>query len=124
MPTTRRFTAERPLEDLVARLLVEHFPLRAAFGRRARVAGERLAHLLIHRLLEATLVFEHPEDLGPEVGAHLVVGELLDDHALGRRKVADDALRQGEEALAAHAHQSVNPRSRASFVLAKVKRRL
>src|SRR4029453_16388542 len=115
---------EPPLVHLFAGLVVEDFPLRAALGGGTRIAAQGLPHFLVDGLLEAALFLEHAKDLRSQLSADLVVGDLPDDHALGGREVADDALGQAEESLPAHAHQSGNPRSRASLVLAMVKRRL
>src|SRR5262249_54482743 len=115
---------EPPLVDFFAGLVVEDFPLRAALGHRARVAAQRLAHFLVDALLEAAFLLAHPEHLGAELAANLLVRDLADDHALGGGEVTHDSLGQQEEPLPAHAHQRMNPRSRASLVLAMVKSRL
>ena len=79
---------------------------------------------LVDGLLEPPFLFEDSEDLGAEVPAHLVVGKAPDDHALRLRQVGHDAVGESEEALATHPHHRMNPRSRASLVLARVKSRL
>src|SRR5215471_747247 len=116
--------AEPPLVDLIPRLVVENFPLGAALGHRPRVTAEGLAHFLIDGLLEAAFLLEHAEHLGAELATHLLVRDLPDDDAFRRGEVAHDPIGQPEQPLPAHPHQRTNPRSRASLVLAMVKRRL
>src|SRR5438552_1223223 len=84
-------------------------PTRDCPRHRTRVGPEDLPYLAVDRLLELRLVGERADHLGAEI-----VGRL-DVHARHGSELLHDQVGEVEDTLAAHPHQRMNPRSRASF---------
>src|SRR5262249_55925645 len=90
-----------PPGNLVARLLVQDLPLRAALRDGTGVAPEDLADLYVNRLLDTRLVRERAKNLVPDV-----VRGLESDHAFLGQHLFGETRRQVEQSLAAPPHHS------------------
>ena len=103
--------AEPAPEDLVAGLLVEDLPLRAAFRRRAARSSPRILRTSASIDSSTRVSSERARRISFRTSS----GVLSGGHALLREHLFRQARREVKQPLAAPLHHRTNPRSRASF---------
>ena len=110
--------AEATAVDLFPGLLVEDSPFWTARHRRPSVGREDSTNLVVYGFFQPGLIGQHPADFSPEV-----IPPPERNYSLNSHEFVKNAPRKIEGALPAELHR-MNPRSRASFTLTRLKSRV